>query len=441
MRLRALSASVLSAICLAGVIASGSDALAKGTGKQDGQDQKQAAAAAAQQVVECSLAVPADPLSAVGLSTPWLLAGKNGASGGCREKDPNAAAFVQAAVLNPATGEVSIYNPLVIDRGSKPAINPTVPGLPPNPVVGIWVGFNGNTLTLRGPGSAACVAGVGKSVFGQNAFCGTTAFFDAANTAITAGKLTPPDLGTARDGKPCPTSRDFSVVDQDQSDNTTTTYLVTRDGRTAQNTPQNNAALTSAKIAFNGSDEGVVAAKLDPALGCTPWKAPDLADPTHAQQVPAWPLNELQAAAKQAAPVATVPALDPFVLKNNQPDLVKLNAYRAGTDQGMVGSLADAGNRSYCQNLLDVGLPRIVADRDLTAAAPSPFPTMADNLFDFLAMRFQATFSEKQGFLMCQSALGVTNPVKLKTNGDGVVVGAQINLNPPRQNTRTDGDN
>jgi len=39
---------------------------------------------------------------------------------------------------------------------------------------------------------------------------------------------------TARDGKPCPTVREFFVVDQDQSDNLPTMYYVSSLGHIAQ---------------------------------------------------------------------------------------------------------------------------------------------------------------------------------------------------------------
>ena len=56
----------------------------------------------------------------------------------------------------------------------------------------------------------------------------------AANAAIRAGELVMPPLGTAVDGRLCPSVRDFSVVDQDQSDTLLTKYLALPDGRTAQ---------------------------------------------------------------------------------------------------------------------------------------------------------------------------------------------------------------
>ena len=369
----------------------------------------------------CTLSVPDDPLSARGLATPYVLAGP------CHESDPNTAAFVQAVILDRATGAVSLYDPLVVDRGTRPAVQPVPPTLPYNRVVGVWVGFNGDALSLAGRGRGACVQGVRGSIFGQNAFCNAGAFYDAAHRAIKAGRLSLPALGTARDGKPCPTARDFSIVDQDQSDNTTTTYLVTADGRTAQDTPENVAQLSGATVVVNGSDERLVSIAVDRALGCVPWRVTDLADLTHARQSPAWPLNELFAELRQAPPVALVPALDPFTLVDGRPDLRKLNAYRAGVDQPRVGSLSGADTKAYCQNLLQVGLARIVADKEFTSVAASPFPDQASTLFNFLALRFNGTFS----MLTCDTLLDVSNPVELKMDGD-VVVGATISLHPQK---------
>jgi hypothetical protein len=385
------------------------------------------APAPAAEEVNCTVIVPENPLSARGLATPWQL-GRDGA-GPCNEANPDQSAFVEAAVLDPATGQVSAYDPLVVDVGSKPAVAPVEPVLPNGAVVGIWVGFNGDNLTLRGAGSRSCVNGVDDSIFGQNAFCNATAFFDAANQAMRAGKLVPPALGTGKDGKPCPTTRDFSVVDQDQSDNTTTTYLVTTDGRLAQDTPANAAALAGAHVAKNGSDEALLTRGIAKALGCTPWTAPDLADASHQQKLTSWPLNELMASARQAAPVALVPAGDPFVFVGDAPSLRKLNAYRAGVDMPQVTSLAQADTTTYCRNLLRTGLPRIAADRGFTEAAPSPFPADASNLFNFLALRFSQTFGNDDGFLRCEQLLGVRNPVQLRMT-DGVVTGATIELNP-----------
>ena len=74
--------------------------------------------------------------------------------------------------------------------------------------------------------------------------------------------------------------RDFAVVDQDQSDNVITTYLINGNGQTAQNTAANATAIAGATTLVNGSDDKLLAAFLDPANGCTPFTATDTTDPT-----------------------------------------------------------------------------------------------------------------------------------------------------------------
>src|SRR5215469_2229434 len=90
----------------------------------------------------CTLIVPANPLTAQGLATPYQLTATDPAAGPCNEANANQTAFVQGAVIDPATGQVSIYDPLVIDAGSQPAVPPTVPTLPAGGVVAVWFGFN-----------------------------------------------------------------------------------------------------------------------------------------------------------------------------------------------------------------------------------------------------------------------------------------------------------
>jgi hypothetical protein len=374
---------------------------------------------------DCTLIVPAQPLTAQGLATPYQLVATNPDNGACNEANPAQAAFVQAAVIDPATGKISIYNPLVIDQGTQPAAAPVVPTLPNGGIVGIWFGSNGNTLTLQDSNnslrSGKCVNGVNNSIFGQFAYCNAPAFFQAANQAIQAGKLVPPPIGRAKDGLLCPTTRDFSIVDQDQSDNVTTFYLVTPSGQVAQDTKANTAAIQG-QVQKNGSDERLLTV-VDSALGCTPWTAPDLADP--GQMVTALPLNELQAAAHQAAPVALVPSGDPMVLVDNSSNLDKTNAYRVGVDQPLAQNLQAANTRLYCSNLLAIAPQRMMLDAHLTKAFSSPDPAAANTLFTFLAQRFVTSF-EANG-LNCTKLLGQPDPIKVKTDGNGVAVDATIN--------------
>jgi hypothetical protein len=330
-------------------------------------------------------------------------------------------------VIDPATGTISIYNPLVIDQGTQPAAQPVVPQLPARGIVALWFGFNGNNLTLQGTHGSLrkgrCVNGVNGSIFGQFAYCNARAFFRAANQTIRAGLLKPPALGMANDGQPCPSVRDFGVVDMDQSDNVLTTYLVTANGQTAQATTANAAALQNAQTQANGSDNRLLAVFMDAALGCTPLMAPDLADPGH--MLPALPLNELQAAAQQAAPIALVPAGDPMVLTNNQPDLNKVNAYRRGVDQMPAQNMDAASTTTYCTNLLAIGPARIQLDQQLTKGQPTPDPAAANSLFTFLAQRFVASYGANG--LNCTALLNKPDPIVVTTDDNGVAVDANFN--------------
>ena len=381
--------------------------------------------------MDCSLIVPAKPLTAQGLATPYQLVATDPKNGPCNEATAVQAAFVQGAVLDPETGQISVYNPLVVDKGTKPAAVPVVPTLPQGAIVALWFGFNGNNLTLQDNGTSLhngnCVNSVNGSIFGQFAYCNAPTFFRAATRAIRNGQLVPPPLGVGKDGQACPTTRDFSIVDQDQSDNVTTTYLIDGNNRFAQVTAANVAKMPNANVFANGSDNKLVSVAVDGALGCTPWKVADLADP--GQTVTSLPLNELLAASQQAKPIAIVPNLDPMVLVNNQRDVNKLNAYRVGVDQPQVQGSQMANTRAYCLNLLNVAPSRIALDAQFTAQKASPDAGAANNLFDFLGQRFAATWTN----LTCQQLTGKASPITVKVDGNGVAIDTMVNgvvMNP-----------
>src|ERR1700727_2810739 len=130
--------------------------------------------------VNCDIIVPANPLSARGLATPYQLTGTDGqtpAQSGCEMTNAvSLGAFVQATILNPATGKLYVYDPLVITKGTTPAVAPVVPKLPRGAIVTIDFGFNRTDLFLTGATRNAlrngnCVNGTSGSIFGQVAFC------------------------------------------------------------------------------------------------------------------------------------------------------------------------------------------------------------------------------------------------------------------------------
>ena len=188
--------------------------------------------------MNCTLAVPANPLSAAGLATPWQL------GDGCSMANAGTeGAFVEATILAP-NGTVTVYNPLVITAGTTAAVTPTAPTVAAGSQVEISVGFNGTNLALTGAGARQgnCVDALGQSLIGQVSTCNSVAFYKDANAQIANGTLKIPANGTASDGQACETTRDFALIDQDQSDNVVTTYLINGNGQTAQDTAANAAA-------------------------------------------------------------------------------------------------------------------------------------------------------------------------------------------------------
>jgi hypothetical protein len=388
----------------------------------------QPAAAPAVPNPNCTLIVPRNALTAAGLATPFQLTATDPGQGACNESNAAQAAFVQGAIFDPATGAISIYNPVVVDKGDNPLVPPVKPTLPAGAIVALWFGFNGNNLLLQNASGtdsladANCVNGLNGNIFGQYSYCNAPAFFTAANAAIAAGKLTVPASGTASDGKPCPTVRDFSIVDQDQSDNVTTVYLVSPRGHISQFTAKNQVAHPSSKPMGNASDNRLTDVFVLPALGCKPWVVPNLADP--GAMVPALPLNELQARANQPAPVAMVPVGDPMTLNNGNPSVSKTNLYRQGVNQPTVDSQHDASTARYCRHLLRISPERMFANQKAFSAVASPDPAAANSLFTFLAQRFVAAYQ----LLNCQNLVdNIADPVSVAVDGNGVAVTATLN--------------
>jgi hypothetical protein len=375
---------------------------------------------------DCTLIVPPEPLSAKGLATAYQLIATDANGGPCNETNNVQSAFVQAAIFDPATGQVSVYHPLVIDAGTKPAVAPVVPTLPANAIVSLYFGMNGDNLTLTAASprtlpEANCINGSPGSVFGQVAFCNTHAFFHAANAAIDKGRLKIPALGNASDGLPCPTVRDFYVVDQDQSDNLPTLYLITTNGLLAQYSAKNVAALKGAVTLGNPSDNRLMDVFLDGAMSCKPFMAPDLGNP--GQMVPAQALNELQARMEQTTPVAFIPGGDPMGQFAGNDDRAKVNEYRRAVDQPAADSYEDIDTGRYCRQMLRIAPQRLLNNKKVLSAFYSPDTGAATNLYNFMGQRFVASYQ----ILNCQALVNIDAPISVTMNADGVTNSTTIN--------------
>jgi hypothetical protein len=321
-----------------------------------------------------------------------------------------------------------------VTAGTDPAVDPPVPALPAGAVVEISVGFNGDELTLadrnggRDIAEAHCVNGLPGSIFGQEIFCNAPALFAAAGGKVAfPGRETSPD-----DGRPCPTTESWEIVDQDQSDNTTTNYLVAG-ARTAQNTVANQRRLGGAVIG-NGSDNNLYARFYAPATHCQAPLATDVTDPSHPVQSTTSALLSLYARSVDDPLPALIPLGDPFTQLDGRPSLTKTNLYRDQVDQPRAATRAAASTATYCRNLLEVGLVKVELDRPfLEAFGSSPDSGISSDLHLFILNRFMESWDN----LACERRIGIPNPVTVTTDAGGRVIGATVKLPTPAPTTST----
>ena len=145
----------------------------------------------------CTVTVPARPLTAKGLATPWVLGdGCTWANGGTE------GVFIDATILAP-NGQVQVYNPLVITQGTQPEVAPTPPTIARGSQVILSVGYNGNALALVGRGARQgnCIDALGNSLVNQTPQCNAANFYRMANFEIARGLPEDPG-GRHRQGRP-----------------------------------------------------------------------------------------------------------------------------------------------------------------------------------------------------------------------------------------------
>jgi hypothetical protein len=364
----------------------------------------------------CGIIVPASPLSARGLATPYQLTGPSGtsaAASGCTPSAPAArAGLVRATILDPATGALAVYTPVVVTKGARPATAPPVPQLPPGAIVTIDFGSGVMDLVPVGATAGAlaqghCVSGPGP-VASAISSCNGAAFFTAALPLLRAGRLQVPAAGTSANmvatggrtgtGRACPVVRNFEVAGQ-------------------------------------GQDAGaLVDGFLDPAFGCKPFTAPDLAHGN--APATSLALDELLAARHEPKAAALVPENAMARDASGRLDPARTNAYRAELGQPAISAATDIYDSpaAYCQNMVNTQTPFLAANQDVLAAAPAPVPAAGSNLLTYLASRLSTAF----GRLGCRQ-FGLADPVTLVRDAAGTARSATFDTTPQRATARGGG--
>ena len=185
--------------------------------------------------------------------------------------------------------------------------------------------------------------------------------------------------------------------------------------------------MTNATVENNGSDNGLLDKFVDPALGCTPFTAPNPTNPNGSSASQA--LNELSARVNQKAPVALLPVNNPQLLVGGQFSVTKTNLYRIETDQPLLGFGAnlDRNAASTARTWSTSPRPGSSWTRPWKPAPPRPSRTWATTWRPSWPPGCAGSFDN----LNCKN-YGLTNPVTLTTDANGVATAATYNTTPQK---------
>ena len=355
---------------------------------------------------DCDIIVPAHPLTAKGLATPYQLTGhadsSPGASGCQMINSVKLGAFVQATILDTRTGALSVYDPLVVTKGTRPAVAPggaeaaqprrhhhrhrlqrrdPPPGrrdagrAPPGPLHRRRTG-----LALR----AGVVLQRPRLLQGG---LRPRALRAAGHPVRRDFQEDGRDRGRAGNGPGLPDRAQLLMVDQDPSDNVTTAYLLNpATGRTAQATAADKGAHAARQDAGQRQRQRPHRQLPRPGARLHPVGSARPGEPRRDDHVP----GARRVARRRYEPknAALIPENDGMVTDiGGNIDLAKANLYRSEIGQPLVNKRTQASSspQMFCQNLINIQTPFLAANERVLAAAPSPVPTAGDTLYTFLA--------------------------------------------------------
>ena len=367
----------------------------------------------------CTVTVPDHPLTAKGLATPWVLGdGCTWANGGTE------GVFIDATILAP-NGQIQVYNPLVINQGTTPAVAPTPPTIARGSQVILSVGYNGGALALVGRGARQgnCLDAFGNSLIDQTPQCNAANFYRMANAEIARGTLKIPAAGTGKDGQACQTTRDFALIDQDQSDNAVASYLFDpATGKSAQATAANVAAMPNATVESKRQRQRPAGQVRGSGAGLHAVHGPQHHQPGRGERV--------AGAERAVRPGRTRRARSRCSRSTTR------SCWSAGSSAWARPTCTgprptsrcwprntnlDRNAAQYCQDMINIATPRLKLDAQFENDTASPVPDLGNNLTNFLAARLSGSFDN----LNCKN-YGLTNPITLTTDDNGVATARDV---------------
>ena len=137
----------------------------------------------------------------------------------------------------------------------------------------------------------------------------------------------------------------------------------------------------------------------------------------------------LSALVDQRGNRAALPVNDPQLLVAGQFSIGKTNTYRLLTDQPLLpfNTNKTVNAAAYCQNTVNIQPAKLQLDAAKEAGFTSPVPAVGNNLATFMGARLAASFTN----MNCQN-FGLTNPVTVTVDGNGVATAVTYNTTPQR---------
>ncbi|KAJ3203345.1 hypothetical protein HDU82_006646 [Entophlyctis luteolus] len=242
-----------------------------------------AAAAATTFSGNCVVTIPGtgNPLDPTTWTQPWRVSGCDQANG--------MGTICDITMFDTATNQLYAYVPLIVDAGSNNFVAPAAPNFfvpNANTVMYMGCGTNAVTTTLKDNKNGAGLAAANCTASGlvQYAGCNGSKFYAAVKSAIAAGTFTAPAVAVSPvNNRLCYSDFSCAMTDMDPQDNAPSIYLVSQNGKIAQQTNANlaMAEFTTAQGGTTvtiGSDMVVQNVVYDTALQCTDFKIPSAID-------------------------------------------------------------------------------------------------------------------------------------------------------------------
>ena len=314
--------------------------------------------------------------------------------------NPNLQAFVEADIINPRTGSIKVYNPLVITEGTQPPPAGAA-RVPRGDVVAIMFGFNGGNLLLTGTEkrcSRTTASTASRVLLSQVAYCNSPAFYRAANRDIARGVLKIPPLATGDDGQPCPLPATSPWWTRPRRQHGRRLPADRENGRPPRTGQGDAAALSEGPRRSTTAATTRWSQVMDPALGCARYRLHDKTAPARCRLRQVTPTNCCATAAR-TTPVALVPLNDPMTQVNGHNNRARPTRSRYELDQALIGQGGELAE-DYCEDMMQIGIQRVQQDSGKSPTSRPSCRTRATTCSRFMAAPASASF-ENLGSAHC----------------------------------------